>query len=596
MENKILLLPEKESIKSNNESEQLLYNLNNNNEQKEKNKIFFNKEKEIILEKIKILNKKNELKNFINEIKKEINNKEIPIEQKMKNLFNTNSDFLFIWKFCYSLFTVFIIYLYFFYFVFITLTNKESNDYTDIQYCLYYLIILMNFFDLIISINVLIFNSGSFLSYFKLIFRIYNAIPFPLKHQYKIVYLPKFFRIDLIEYIFDIFYNLESNLFIEYQKISHNILFTKNLIKIINFLLIYFVYAHISAILYLYYNFKNDKNFSMKNNYIFSLYQTIETFASIGFGEDPLKPRNDSARVIRIINLYISINFFAIILSSVNFMKIKLNKNFNNLIIIFNFFGIKIEKSTKKGFPIMLRRMILKEYIFNKELCYRTLISDNIYIYSLISNEKKNKLYNFLFKFFLERYETLFKDISVNFIYKIIEKLIPIKFPQNENIINIGEKVDKLYFLYYGEIEGENNDLYDNHVLFQSSTIFGDYEFFTNSISNLNYNCRNYKFNCYGYILLMNDWEKIKKNDVENSQKLIKLSIKKKLYQIKNLKLKENIKLNLKKNKNKNQKNLNLNKNKHLKILNNNIDNIKLKIAELELKFINLKKEINKNI
>ena len=171
MENKILLLPEKESIKSNNESEQLLYNLNNNNEQKEKNKIFFNKEKEIILEKIKNLKKTNELKNFINNIKKEIKNQEIPLNQKMTNLFNTNSDFVFIWKICYSLFTVFIIYLYFFYFVFITLTNKESNDYTDIQYCLYYLIILMNFFDLIISINVLIFNSGSFLSYFKLIFR-----------------------------------------------------------------------------------------------------------------------------------------------------------------------------------------------------------------------------------------------------------------------------------------------------------------------------------------------------------------------------------------------------------------------------------------
>jgi hypothetical protein len=95
-------------------------------------------------------------------------------------------------------------------------------------------------------------------------------------------------------------------------------------------------------------------------------------------------------------------------------------------------------------------------------------------------------------------------------------------------------------------------------------------------------------------MILINDWEKIKKNNIENSEKLTKLSIKKKLYQIKNLKLKENIKLNLKKNKN--QKNLNLNKNKHLKILNNNIDNIKLKIAELELKFINLKKEINKNI
>jgi hypothetical protein len=94
----------------------------------------------------------------------------------------------------------------------------------------------------------------------------------------------------------------------------------------------------------------------------------------------------------------------------------------------------------------------------------------------------------------------------------------------------------------------------------------------------------------------MNDGEKIKKNDIENSEKLIKLSIKKKLYQIKNLKLKENIKLNLKKNQNKNQNNINLNKNKHLKILNNNINNFKSKIAELELKFINLKKEINKNI
>jgi hypothetical protein len=380
-----------ENISSSNENEQLLYNLNDDDNQNEKKKIFFNKEKEIILEKIKNLNKTNELKNFINNIKKEIKNQEIPLNQKMTNLFNTNSDFVFIWKICYSLFTVFIIYLYFFYFVFITLTNKKTNNYSDIQYCLYYLIILMNFFDLIISINVLIFNGGSLLSYFKLSFRIYNAIPFPLKHQNKILYLPKFFRIDLIEYIFDIFYNLESNLFIEYQKISHNILFTKNLIKVINFLLIYFVYAHISAILYLYYNFKNDKTISMKNNYIFSLYQTIETFASIGFGEDPLKPRNDMARVIRIINLYISINFYAIILSSINFMKIKLNKNINNsnLLLSYNFLGIKIEKSTKKNFPIILQKKILKEFMFNKELSYRTLISDNIFIYSLISNEKK---------------------------------------------------------------------------------------------------------------------------------------------------------------------------------------------------------------
>ena len=590
MEKKIILLEDKKSINSKNENEQLLNNSNNNNKKKEKDKKFFNKQKQIIIKKIKNLNKRNELKKFIKEIRTDIKNQKIPINKNLENLFNTNSDFVFIWKISYSLFTVFIIYLYFFYFVFITLTNKESNDYTDIQYCLYYLIILMNFFDLIISLNVLIFNSGSLLSYFLLSFRIFNAIPFPLRHQYKILYLPKFLRIDLIEYIFDIFSKFETNLFIKYQKISHNILFTKNLITIINFLIVYFIYAHISAVLYLYFNFKNDKFISMKNNYIFSLYQTIETFASIGFGEDPLKPINDMARVIRIINLYISINFYAIILSSINFMKIKLNKNINNsnLLLSYNFFGIKIEKSTKKNFPIILQKKIFKDFMFNKELSYRTLISDNIFIYSLISNEKKNNLYHFIFKFFLEQYEVLFKDISINFIYKIIEKLIPIKFPQNTNIINAGEKVDRLYFLYYGQIKGENNDLYNNYVLYNSSSIFGDYEFFTNTISNLNYNCMNFNFNCYGFILLKNDWEIIKKNDIENSQKLIKLAIKKKLYQIKQLELKKDIKLNLK------EKNLNNNLKKNN--LKNNIYNFKSKIAELELKLINLKKEINQNL
>jgi hypothetical protein len=146
------------------------------------------------------LKKNNEWDEYFKNYTKHIDDN-TSLKSRFKTVFNINSDFVVIWKITFSIFVVLIIYLFFFKYMFIDLPQDEKMIKSNVI-AIYHLINLMFFFESIYSVLIIISNGGSLLSYIKLPFKFYNAIPFKLSNQNFYYILPKFIRFDLVEKIF----------------------------------------------------------------------------------------------------------------------------------------------------------------------------------------------------------------------------------------------------------------------------------------------------------------------------------------------------------------------------------------------------------
>ena len=129
----------------------------------------FEKKKSVIKAVIQ-LKKNNEWNDFKSTIQKKINQEE-SLKDKMKSLFNINSDFVIIWKTIFSLFNVLIVFLYFFKYTFLKLLKSELNgqpyDIKPNERICYTLMNAMFSFEFMVSLIVVIFNKGSLFTYIK---------------------------------------------------------------------------------------------------------------------------------------------------------------------------------------------------------------------------------------------------------------------------------------------------------------------------------------------------------------------------------------------------------------------------------------------
>jgi len=107
--------------------------------------------------------------------------------------------------------------------------------------------------------------------------------------------------------------------------------------------------------------------------------------------------------------------------------------------------------------------------------------------------------------------------------YEIFENLKPKIFKADSVLIKYGEKVNKLYFLLSGQIYATN---YRGKPIFTmiDNSIFGDYEFITNTLSCFNIRVSP-KRPAYGFVLDRDSWEKIANNHVLSANNFIELAM-----------------------------------------------------------------------
>ena len=419
---------------------------------------------------------------------------------RIKTIFNVNSDFVVIWKFTFSIFVITIVYLYFLKYMLIGLP-KEKKDIKPNVIVIYRLINLMFLFEFIFSIFIMISNGGSLLSYIKIPLKGYNVIPFELCQENFFYILPKFIRLDIIEKLFknlEIYTNrlINTNIQNYYIKIFLN--YMNHMLK---YLFNFGLYAHFMACIFC----KLSDNHN--NDYIYSLYYTIETFTTVGFGS--LTPENKYLIFIVIINLFFGVNFFSVITSNIQYLYAKIY-GFNKDIVFskqFESLIFKLEKSTGKVFPEGIKKQINSNNLFRRGLSFKDIKDKYSDIFSLIRYDVRNDIRINLFNFLHKEYSIFFKNCDKEFIYQIYENLKPKVFSKGKILIDYGEKVDKMYFLLNGDIFAYNKN---DEVIFclNESSIFGEYEFITGLISDIKYQVHPNK-PAYGFILRRKDWEEI---------------------------------------------------------------------------------------
>ena len=450
------------------------------------------------------LKKNNEWDEYFKNYTKHIDDN-TSLKSRFKTVFNINSDFVVIWKITFSVFVVLIVYLFFFKYMFIDLPQDEKMIKSNVI-AIYHLINLMFFFESIYSVLIIISNGGSLLSYIKLPFKFYNAIPFKLSNQNFYYILPKFIRFDLVEKIFtnvETFTNRLINTNIQNYFIKIFLTYINQMFK---YLLIFGLYAHCMACIFCKFS-KYEKEY-----YISSLYYTLETFTTVGFGE--LTPKSNTSKIIVIVNLFIGVNLFSVITSNIQYLYAKIygfnkdtvfSKQFESLIF-------KLEKSTGKVFPNGIKKQINSNNLFRRGLSFKDIKDKYSDIFSILRYGVRNDIRIKLFNFLKKEYETFFKDCDKEFMHLIYENLKPKIFNKTKVLIDYGEKVDKMFFLLNGIIFAYNKN---NDVIFclNESSIFGEYEFVTGLISDLKYEVHPNK-SAYGFILRKSDWEEIYKNHV----------------------------------------------------------------------------------
>ena len=439
------------------------------------------------------------------------------LRYKLKTIFHIDSDFIVIWKTTLRIFNIFVLFIFFFKFVFLHLTKIESSDSIQKRILLIYnMINIMFFIDLIFSVLILIFNGGSKLTYFKLPLKIYTVYPFELKSENFYYLLPKFIRVDIFQKIFsswESFINLRVELYIHNYYLK---LLITCLTQMVKYLLIFGLYAHLNCCILSYFE---------GIDYFSSLFYTIEAFTVVGFGEQ--SPQEIQSIILVILNLLIGVNLFSLMSSNIKNLSDKIysfnrDTSFNDN---FEMTVFQLQKSIGKILPLKIKQKMESFLLFRRGLSFADIKEEYKNIFDVINKDIINQIHRQLFEFLkLEYQRYLFIDNKDNdFMYEIFENLKPKVFKPDNVLIKYGEKVNKLYFLLSGQIYATN---YRSKPIFTmiDNSIFGDYEFITNTLSCFNIRV-NPKRPAYGFVLDRDSWEKISKNHVLSANNFIEQTI-----------------------------------------------------------------------
>ena len=434
-------------------------------------------------------------------------------KNKMKNVFNINSDFVVIWKATFSVFNVAIVFIFFFKYIFTELIKKKKDDEEEKSIrieTVYRLLNLMFLFECIISILIIIFNGGSKMSYIKLPLKAFNVIPFPLKKENILFLIPKFFRIDLFNKLFSsietvINANITHYFTNYYLKIFIN--YTNEMFK---YLVIYGLYAHCLSCLLSCFDYLK---------YISGLYYIIQTFTTIGFGEKkfPTIP----ILFIMIIALFVGIAFFAVVTSNIRYLAQKMRTfnretSFNEQFEILIF---KLQKSTGKVFPSLLKQLMAFYLLFKRGLSFSEIYNENKLIIDNCRNKTVKEIQKNMYEFFKQNLESYFINCEEEFVFELFKYLRPKIFNANKTLINYNDDVNGLYVLINGQVFSYNKNNIPIYTIVDTG-MFCEYEFITNQRSNEIIKVHP-RVSAYGFIIKKQDWEKISKKHIFSSKKFI---------------------------------------------------------------------------
>ena len=460
----------------------------------------------------------NEWKEYFNTYKKRVKESQT-FYYKLKTIFHIESDFVVIWKTILRIFNIAILFIFFLKYIFMTVTTIDSSSSVIIPSkikVIYYMINFMFLIDLIISVLVIIFNGGSILTFIKLPLKVYICIPFELKKSNFYLLLPKFTRIDIFKKIFsswEIYINLTIEFYVPYYKLK---VFLTFIIKLLKYLLIFILYAHINGCVLSYLE---------ELDYASSIFYTIEAFTVIGFGEQ--SPKRMISTVLVILNLFIGVNLFSLMSSNIKELSNKIYSFNRDTSFTDNFemMIFQMQKSIRKILPLNLRELMKSFLLFRRGLSYIDLKEEYKNALVCCKNSLLYKIRAQLFKFLKSEYNYYFLKVSDDFIYDIFENLKPKIFKSNQVLMKYGEKVNKLYFLLNGRVFATD---YNNRPIFSmiNNSIFGEYEFITNTLSNFNIRV-DPNTPAYGFVLDKKNWENISKHHVLSTNIFIKQIINK---------------------------------------------------------------------
>ena len=475
------------------------------------NKYCENRNFKKLLENLIKTGRTNEWNEYMKSYKKNIEESK-SLFYRLKLIFHIESDFIVIWKTTLRIFNIFILFIFFFRYIFNNLIKSDSSS--NIQkriLIIYYMINIMFFIDLIFSVLIIIFNGGSILTYFKLPLKVYTAYPFELKNENFLLLLPKFIRIDIFEKIFtswESFINLKVELYI------HNFIFKLFVIcitQLIKYLLIFGLYAHLNTCILSYFD---------EIDYASSLFYTIEAFTVVGYGER--SPKTEKSFILVILNILIGVNLFSLMSSNIKNLSNKFY-NFEREISLKDNIEItlfKIQKSLGKIMPSKLKEKIISYIYFRRGLSFHDIKEEYKNILDKCKHDLLDKIYEKLFYFLNLEYKQFFlKDGNNDFMFEIFQNLKPKIFKSDKILIKSGEKVNNIYFLLTGQIYA--SDIKNKFIFkMKDNSIFGDYEFITNTMSYFNIRV-DPKNPAFGFVLNKNNWDKISKRFILSANNFI---------------------------------------------------------------------------
>ena len=464
----------------------------NSNAPQSKGKLLLNKKKKILKEIIS-LDKLNETTEFIK------TKKEGKIKEYFRLLFNINSDLMLIWKFTFSLFYMVITFMFFLNYIFLVLPKLKENEEPKLRIkYLYNIINTMFGFDLIFTLLIISLNGGSYGTFIKLPLKIYMVIPFPLKKEYVKFMMPKFIRIDLFKRVFNsveifILYNITH--YVQNYYLKSFITYTNRMFA---YLLKFGLYGHFTSCLFSYFD---------KKTYITSLYYTIETFTTIGFGDFTIV-KIESLYIV-IINLLIGINLFTVMTSNVKYLMAKINAfgretSFKQQM---EFLVFQMQSSTGKVFPPHLKKLITSSIVFRNGLSYSDIKNKYQDVLKVCRKKIIKDIQNTLLSYLKDGYQDYFQNYENDFLNSLLEDLKPKTFRTKEVIVNYGQKVNHLYFLINGELFAYNQYGKPVFSIF-NSTLFCEYEFITGTSSDFMIKVHP-SIPAYGFVINKKNWNNI---------------------------------------------------------------------------------------
>ena len=468
-----------------------------------------------MVKKVLRIKKNKNWEEFLKEYERKMK-QEKSVKFRMKNIFNVNSDFIIIWKLTFSAFNIIFLFIFFLKYILLELAVKKSNEETEKSnriFFVYCMINIMFTFEFLFSLLIIIFNGGSIFTYIKLPLKLYCIIPFPLQKKYIFCLIPKFFRIDIVNRLFNLL-----EIFIN-EHVGHYILnyylkvFLTYILELFKFLLLFGLYAHCLCCFYCFFEGQDTIN------YVSSLYYNIQAFTTIGFGEQ--SPKTIGGMIIMTLTLFLGVNFMSVITSNIRYIFNKIQKfnretSFNEQ---FEFLIFQIQRSTGKIFPNHLKTLMHLFLFYRRGMAYYEIKNKNKFLFDNCREHIIKEINANLFNYLKNDFRDYFENCEDEFVFEIFQNMRPKMFEANRTLINYNQKVKALYFLMGGYIFIFNKNQTPVFCVF-GNNLFAEYEFITQQKCNFIVKTHPKKTS-FGFELKKEDWDRISQKYINSTNKFL---------------------------------------------------------------------------